>query len=652
MTVQNEWIMLTILVLPLLGAAFGFWFGRHSERIPERLAIAVTTINLLLVCVLYPAIQDQQQINYFTPEITGAGIHLQLDPLRYLFVLLTALIWWIVTLYTPVYLAGYNHRNRYSLFSMLTYWSTLGVFLSANFLNLFTFFELMTLTAYPLIIHDQQEQSQEAAQSYIVLAVAGGLSLLMGLLLLGFYVDSLEIDLLHSQLFFIGPVKYVIMVLILIGFGVKAGLVPLHIWLPKAHAAAPAPGSAILSGVLLKTGIFGIFLTLVVIFPHEVEVAAVLTALGIVTLLTGGILALFQTQVKRLLAYSSMSQMGYLLLGIGLIVLLHDHQAIAVYAVLFHVVNHMLFKVLLFLGAGLFYLSWHALDLNQIGGRGRRLWVLKLLFLAGVLAITGVPGLSGFMSKNLLHHALTEAAHYRGSIWLAAGEWAFVAGGALTTAYMLKLFVAVFGEKQLADPAAAKATHEDHPRPMPLLASLPMALIALCLIGIGLFPQPLVHLLTQAVETLSIHPLELHFMTLENFTATAISLGLGLFIYLVFVRKFLLAKTTGGWSFKNPFAGRYSLEKLLYRPIGQSLDHILTWIFELVDKSLTLPTQLLSKAYLRLLSRSLDSRKGPLFTVTVADFLRGVFARFNSLEGTLYTFGLALVAVLALMIWT
>lgn len=646
-----EWLLVMILVLPLLGAACGFWFGRRLERVPEYLAIAVTSINLLLAFRLYPVILSQQRINFFTPEITGAGIHLQLDPLRYPFVLLTALIWWIVSLYTPAYPIGSAHRNRYSLFSMLTYWSTLGVFLSANFLNLFAFFEIMSLTAYPMIIHDQQEESQDAAQSYIVLAVAGGLALLMGLLLLGYYVDTLEIELLHSQLFYIGPVKYVILSLILIGFGVKAGLVPLHIWLPKAHAAAPAPGSAILSGVLLKTGIFGIFLTLVVIFPQEVEVSAILTALGFVTLLTGGILALVQTQVKRLLAYSSMSQMGYLLIGIGLVGLLHDHQAIAVYSVLFHTMNHMLFKVLLFLGAGLFYLNWHALDLNQIGGRGTSLWLQKLLFLAGVLAITGVPGLSGFLSKNLLHHALTEAAHYRGSAWLAASEWAFVLGSALTTAYMLKLYVAVFVEKQPAVPSGRIEGHEPASAPRtPVLMVLPMLVIILCLIGIGIYPQPVVSLLTQALEMLGIHSLELQFMTLGNYTATAISLGLGILIYWLVVRRLLRVQTGASWAFRHPLKGRISLERQLYAPVGQWLYRVLTVVFEKADITLTRPAQQLTTTYQRLLGCMVGRRAGDAGQITVADWLSRRFSQVNSLEGTLYAFGLVLVVVLALMV--
>ena len=195
----------------------------------------------------------------------------------------------------------------------------------------FTFFEIMSFTSYALVIHDEDDYSHEAGDTYITMAVAGGLVLLMGLFLMYNYTQTLEISQLYDKIYTIGNMKYVISALIIIGFGVKAGMFPLHNWLPKAHPAAPAPASAILSGILLKTGIFGILVTSQIIMKGDIYISTAIFVLGLINMFLGGLLAIFQRNIKRILAYSSMSQMGYILVGIGLMGILKEHNAVAIY---------------------------------------------------------------------------------------------------------------------------------------------------------------------------------------------------------------------------------------------------------------------------------------------------------------------------------
>lgn len=184
------------------------------------------------------------------------------------------------------------------------------------------------------------------------------------------YTKTLSITELQVACQSLGNIKYLISTLIIIGFGVKAGMVPLHVWLPKAHPAAPAPASAILSGILLKTGIFGIIITME-IMGGDFIIALVILVLGFINMFLGGLLAMFQRNIKRILAYSSMSQIGYILIGIGLMGILKEHRAIAVYGTLYHIINHAIFKVLLFMLAGTIYMVLHELSINEIGGFGK-----------------------------------------------------------------------------------------------------------------------------------------------------------------------------------------------------------------------------------------------------------------------------------------
>jgi len=657
-------VLLYIIIIPLIGSGISYFVGKKGERLRDIFNIIMTGANLLLITSLYTSIINEK-VEVFIPNIMGIGLYLKLDMFRYIFVWLTALIWFLITIYSTQYLLSYKNRNRYYLFFMITYWSTLGIFLSNNFINLFTFFEIMSLSSYPLIIHDEDKYSHEAGRTYLIMAVSGGLVLLMGLFLLYDYTQTLDIDKIKIVIQDIGNIKYVIAWLITFGFGVKAGIFPLHIWLPKAHPAAPAPASAILSGILLKTGIFGILITVEIMGLNDIYISVVLLVLGFITMFMGGFLAMYQRNIKRILAYSSMSQMGYIIVGIGLMGVLHEHNAIALYGIIYHIINHMIFKVLLFMSAGVIYMKLHELSINGIGGFGRNKRVLKICFFIGSCAIMGVPGFNGFISKNLLHHALTEALHLYGGFWLNIGELIFVISSAFTTAYLLKLFIAVFVEESDHDIANIKMKVTGR-------ALVPMSILAVMIIFIGVYPEFIMNIIDKAAETFNIHDtLDMNFYSFENIKSSFVSILLGTLIYVFFIRKVLRKGSGENWWYENTALNWFSLENNLYIPLFTVMFKISSFILKFCDEGLLNLIVFINNGMnslfkmplkFKIKSKDMISKKideishindfTTEFTTDMTHEAKKARYKMNSITYSIYIFGVVLVICLAVLLYS
>lgn len=569
--------ILVIFLLPMLGSLVGWLIGRKSERYRDTFNILLTGIEFLIINLLFKKITTGA-VEVFIPDIMGIGLFLKLDVFRYIFIWVTSLIWFLTTVYSTQYLIKYKNRNRYYAFFMLTLGSTIGIFLSENLINLFTFFEIMSFTSYALVIHDEDEYAHEAGRSYISMAIIGGLVLLMGLFLVYDYLGTVDISVLSHSMKSLGNIKYLISALLIIGFGVKASIVPLHVWLPKAHPAAPTPASAILSGILVKTGVFGIMIVVGIIMNGDMILSTVILTLGFINMLFGGFLAMFQRNVKRILAYSSMSQVGYILVGIGLIGLLKNHNAIAVYATLYHIFNHALFKVLLFLCAGIIYMILHELSINSIRGFGKHKNILKVLFLVGLFAIIGMPGFNGFVSKTLLHEALAEAHHMYKSRWFDVAEVIFTISSSFTVAYLLKIFVTVFMEKS----EKFKGQYKDH---LKKRAIIPMVVLSLVIIFIGLRPNIILKVLEGTMDLFHAHgDIEPHFYSSSNIKTSIITIGYGIIIYFGFIRNYLRTEKNGEPIYVNPSLRWLSLERHVYKPVGRFLYRSSSMIFKVIDR--------------------------------------------------------------------
>ena len=445
----NLWLPIAV-ALPMVGAPLAYLLGRRQARYALYLLTGVSVAVLALLSALLWQAAHGQVLSFTSEHFCVMGISFAADGFRALYAWIAAGMWMVTSVFSVSYFKRKGGVPRYAFFSLLTLSAVIGVFLSDQLLTTIVFFEIMGLSSYPWVAHEETPEALRAAQTYLWIAVIGGLCLLIGMLLLPQALITARYSAAEGLLEGIDSSRLLLpAILMLVGFGAKAGAFPLHVWLPKAHPVAPAPASALLSGMLLKTGVLGMLL-LSVKFLWEVPAWHVLVFwIGVITMVSGAVLALLSVEMKRILACSSMSQIGFILLGVGLYGLLGDQGGVAAQGIVGHMVNHSLFKLILFLCAGIAAMYTHALNLNDIRGFGRGKPLLHILFLSGMLGIAGVPLFSGYASKTLLHEALTAYIHLQPhGAWLyTAVEWLFILSGALTVAYMLKLYLCLFWER-------------------------------------------------------------------------------------------------------------------------------------------------------------------------------------------------------------
>lgn len=521
------------------------------------------------------------------PEICGLGLHFEIDGFRILYGSIAAFMWLMSTLFSKEYLSHYTNKGRYYCFTLLTFFATEGVFFSADFYTTFIFFEIMSFTSYVWVAFDEKKESLRAAATYLAVAVIGGLVMLMGIFLLYDTMGTLVFDELvgsyermrmlsnsgvpESRLMAAG-------LCMLFGFGAKAGAFPLHIWLPKAHPVAPAPASALLSGILTKAGMFGILVLTSYLFLGCTAWGALILIIGVCTMVVGAVLALFSIDIKRTLACSSVSQIGFILVGVGMSGLLGEENLLAVRGSLLHMVNHSLIKLALFMVAGVIFMNVHELNLNKIRGFGRKKPLLNYIFLMGALGIGGMPLWNGYVSKTLIHESIVEytklleggTASSIFSIGAMKGiEWAFLISGGLTVAYMTKLYVAVFVEKN-SDSAVQEKYDNLRGTYMDGLSATVLTISATLLPIMGLLPGQVMSRvadLGQGFMQVEKEADKVAWFSFENLKGAAISILIGAIIYLVIVRFWMMKKENGSIVYINRWNQYLDLENLIYRPI-------------------------------------------------------------------------------------
>lgn len=568
--------LLLVLVFPLVGAFISLYLGKIKERIRDIFNLGLTFLMFLWVMSLYPIVLDGP-VSYHMANVMGTGLYLKLDLLRYFLIALSSILWFIVTFYSIFYLTKHKNRNRYYFAYLLTYSFAMGIFLSENLLNIFTFFEAMTFSSYVLVIHDEDEFSHQAGISYLAMAITGGLIMLMGILVAFDYTDTLVISELAVKIKTLDPnIQRLISTLIVIGFGVKSSMFPLHTWLPKAYVAAPTPATAILSGVLLKTGLYGMYVASVVLVSDQ-GLSTLIILLGIVNTLLGGFLAMNQRNVKRIIAYSSMSQAGFMIIGIGLVGLLHEEGGLALLATILYMVNHGFAKVLLFLVVGVIIYWLRELSLTNIWGFGRKHLVLKALFLIGMLGTIGFPGFNGFVSKTLLHDALIEASHMTHLPIYTAIEVFYYIGSTLTVAYMLKLYIALF--------VSQNKVYDDKPKKhLNYKAGIPIILLSGFIFWIGLMPnwfmEPLVVYINSLGYTLNELP---HIYTMASVIPVLGIVVAGTLLYLFYVRRYLVEEEEGERIYLNHTLNWFNIEEDFFRPFFKWTFKTFTKVFDFID---------------------------------------------------------------------
>ncbi|WP_305046771.1 proton-conducting transporter transmembrane domain-containing protein [Geoalkalibacter sp.] len=441
--------------------------------------------------------------------IPGGALALHVDALAAVFLLPLFLVAATGSLYGLVYWPQRDHPENGRKFRLFYGLIGTGVMLLLSARNSLLFllaWELMALASFFLITTEEhQSEAREAGFIYLIATHTGTLALFAMFALLEQAAGSLLFPGAGS-LALKGGQATAIFLLALFGFGLKAGLVPLHIWLPGAHAAAPSHASALLSGVMIKTGIYG--LVRLTSFFAEIPPwwGATLLALGILSGILGVALALAQHDIKRLLAYHSVENIGIIALGLVMALLGRSYGVetlvvLGLAGALLHVANHGLFKSLLFLSAGAVIHATGTREIDRYGGLLKRQPWTGALFLGGAVAISGLPPFNGFISEWLLYLGAFGAAQAKGPGPTAA---LLVAPAlALIGALALACFVKVFGVTFLGAPRSpqAQAAHEAPP-----LMLAPMLALLLACAWIGLLPQTLAPLLEQAVGLWSAAP--------------------------------------------------------------------------------------------------------------------------------------------------
>ncbi len=618
-------LVYSIVFLPMAAALIGYIIGRYQKDVRSYFADIITgiTFALCLYLLIQTLTQGTQNILVEIPYICGMGLHFTLGGFRAMYGTIAAFMWFMSTLFTKEYLSHYHNRNRYYFFLLLTLGATEGVFLSADFYTTFIFFEIMSFTSYMWVAHDEKKDSLRAAATYLAVAVIGGLVMLMGIFLLYDVTGTLFFDDLiyayHncgllSSLSTTPAQLWIAGLCMLFGFGAKAGAFPLHIWLPKAHPVAPAPASALLSGILTKAGMYGILILTAYIFLGVNAWGSLILLLGVCTMVIGAVLALFSIDLKRTLACSSVSQIGFILVGVGMSGLLGTENLLAVRGSMLHMVNHSLIKLALFMAAGVVFMNVHKLDLNDIRGFGRKKPLLNFIFLMGALGIGGVPLWNGYISKTLIHESIVEYTELvnEGLTYSMFStnmphviEWAFLISGGLTVAYMTKLYVAVFIEKN-TDASVQTAYDGLHGRYMNKASAFALTISAVLLPVMGFFPHIVMDGLADAGQELLLtqnqaaaESFSIAYFSLTNLKGAAVSLIIGALVYLIVVRLWMMRPIPGNAAdtheikqisvagssafitrrtkmYVNRWHKYLDLENLIYRPV---LLKILPFVF-------------------------------------------------------------------------
>lgn len=407
----------------------------------------------------------------------GLEIGFTSDIIARLFCLVVSVAWLLVTVYACVYMKHEKNEETFFLFSFLTEGAMLGAILSSNLISMYLFFELVTLFSAPLVLHSLSKESIAAAKKYLYYSIAGAFMALFGIFVLASAAPTLNFA-ASGVLTEASPLVLAGVFMMCIGFGAKAGLFPLHGWLPTAHPVAPAPASALLSGIIAKIGVLAIIRT--VFFTVGAQnlagtwVQTALLCLSLLTVLMGSMMAYKEKVFKKRLAYSTVSQISYVLTGLFLF------TAEGFEGALWQIVFHAAVKVGLFLTAGAVIYLYGKTNVDELYGIGKKMPVIFVCFTVLSLSLIGIPPTGGFFSK---WHLATAALATEG---IGALSWLvpviLLISALLTAGYLLSLTIRAFwGKSEKAEEATSAKE--------PLFMVIPLIILAVFALFGGVFSE-------------------------------------------------------------------------------------------------------------------------------------------------------------------
>ncbi|MFW5974872.1 MAG: complex I subunit 5 family protein [Bacteroidota bacterium] len=420
-----ELIPVLYIAIPLLGAFLIPIAGHFVKGFQKTISVLITLFLVFYSVWFYV-------VGYESPVVTKVGgweavedipiaIYLVYDGLSAFILLTVNLIAFLSTFYAMGYIKRFTAENNFYALLCLMIAGMNGVVLSGDIFNIYVFLEIAVIASYALVAFGTEKRELEASFKYQVLGGIASLLILFAVGLLYWQTQTLNLADISAILQYEQQSTALIFteVLLIVGFGLKAAMIPFHAWLPDAHSSAPSPISAMLSGVLIKAvGVYALIRLFFNIFTITYEVSLVIVVLGTLSMVIGVLLAIGQWDLKRLLAYHSISQMGYVVIGVGIgmmIIFKDGNRTVAALSIaggLFHLINHAVFKGLLFLDAGAIEYMAGTRNLKELGGLSQKMPVTSSTSLGASLAISGIPPFNGFFSKLLIIIAAVRAEFY------------------------------------------------------------------------------------------------------------------------------------------------------------------------------------------------------------------------------------------------
>jgi formate hydrogenlyase subunit 3/multisubunit Na+/H+ antiporter MnhD subunit len=478
----NDYLALAPIILPVVGALIALAAYRYYKKAFEIFLIAYTILLFVMDLGYLLLLQGGME-----PLSCGP---ITLDAPGMVITCLVSFLGMLVMFYSFAYKSKPQYDSTYFALYLLMMSFMSGLANSYNLVIMLILLEAATVVSAVLVLFGRTGRAIKAATIYLAISIFEVLLVLYGIFLLYHYTGSC--DVMNGIGLIPDSDKFLLAVLFLFGFGTKAGIIPLGlIWLPPAHAEAPPPISASMSGILIEVSAIA---TIRAVYPFYLTsgfdtVMLVVVSFGVLNMLIGAIMALLQKDLKRMLAYSSISQMGYVFIGLGLATVL------GVYGGLFHIVNHMLFKGGLFLVSGALILRMNTRQMNKMGGLWKYMPITAICFLIMSLAMVGIPFLNGSVSKGAIHEATIEAANvWWGYEWFGYAQYL---GSILTFIYLIMAFYIIFLGKPKGE--VGKVTDP------PLYMLIPILIMAALCILLGFFPDLVSGILEFAANIL-LHP--------------------------------------------------------------------------------------------------------------------------------------------------
>ena len=469
---MNAALPVLLLLTSLVSAFVTFFLSQKSFRLRNMLNLGGALLKLGLIAFMLTEVVQGTIYETRLEFAPGLYLLLRVDALSLLFVSLSAFLWLLTTIYAIAYLGNKPNLSRFFGFFSLCVAATTGIALSGTLISFFIFFELLTLSTWPLVVHKQDAKSIAAGRNYLTYALPASALLLIAIVWLESTIGPVEFATPADLRLLDDTSLRIIFALFIAGLGAKAALVPLHGWLPAAMAA-PAPVSALLHAVaVVKAGAFGVMRIVLDVFGldlmAELGLALPLALLASVTILWGSARALQQTEIKKRLAFSTVSQVSYIVLGIALV------SPFAVIGGLAHLVHQGLMKITLFFCAGIFDERAGITRVAQLDGIGQRMPWTSVCFSLGAIGMVGLPPTAGFITKIYLGIGAVQA----GAPWVIA---VLAASTLLNAAYFLPLVYRIW----FLEPGAAIAAG-DVPTERPISLIAPAVITAFASIAVGL----------------------------------------------------------------------------------------------------------------------------------------------------------------------